>query len=318
MKDKESITYVGIDIAKEKLDLAIPTQPLLTLKNNPQGIQEIVKKIQSLQQVTHVVLEPTGTYGRDLTIALQAAGIAVCSVNPFHARAFARSMGKLAKTDKIDAFMLAQFGTQRHPRVMSPYNKEIEDLRALHDYRQQLVVLKTATSNRLESAPLIMQSFLKKDLAAVVKKIASIEKMIKGFLVAHADLQKKAQSLQAFHGVGSTTAAMFLSHVPELGNVNDKEIAAIVGVAPYNCDSGKYRGSRTIRGGRHEVRSILYMAALSAVRSTKSPWNALYLRLVGKGKAKKVAIVAVMRRLLIQLNHEMKKLNFPLDPQHCC
>ena len=318
MKDKESITYVGIDIAKEKLDLAIPTQPLITVKNNPQGIQEIVEKFQSLSQLPHVVLEPTGTYGRDLTIALQSAGIAVCSVNPLHARCFARSMGKLAKTDKIDAFMLAQFGAQRHPRVMAPYNKEIENLRALHDYRQQLVVSKTATSNRLESAPPIMQALLKKDLTALKRKIAKVEKMIKEFLAKHSDLQKKAQSLQAFHGVGSTTATMFLSHVPELGNVNDKEIAAIVGVAPYNCDSGKYQGRRMIRGGRHDVRSILYMAALSSVRSTESPWNPLYLRLISKGKAKKVAIVAVMRKLLIQLNHEMKKLNFSLDPKHCC
>lgn len=123
---------------------------------------------------------------------------------------------------------------------------------------------------------------------------------------------------QVFHGVGSTTAIMFLSHVPELGNVNDKEIAAIVGVAPYNCDSGKYQGRRMIRGGRHQVRSILYMAALSSVRSTGSPLNALYLRLLSKGKAKKVAIVAVMGKLLIQLNHEIKKLNFSLDSKHCC
>ena len=318
MKDKESITYVGIDIAKEKLDLAIPTQPLVTLKNNPQGIQAIVEKLQSLSPLPHIVLEPTGTYGRDLIIALQRAGMAVCSVNPLHVRCFARSMGKLAKTDKIDAFMLAQFGKERRPRVMPPYNKEIENLRALYDYRQQLVVSKTATSNRLESAPSIMRAFLKKDLAALKRKIAQVEKMIKEFLKKHSDLQKKAETLQSLHGVGSTTATVFLSHLPELGNVNDKQIAAIVGVAPYNHDSGKYQGRRTIRGGRHEVRCILYMAALSAVRSTKSPWNALYLRLISKGKAKKVAIVAVMRKLLIQLNHEIKKLNFSLDPKHCC
>lgn len=318
MKNEELITYIGIDIAKEKLDLAIPGKNIITVKNNQQGIKEITDNILSLHQLTHVVLEPTGTYGRDLIIFLQSAGIAVCLVNPLHVRSFARAMGRLAKTDKIDAFLLANFGEHRHPRVMPPYNKEIENLRALHDYRQQLVAAKTATSNRIESAPPIMQSLLKKDLNALIKKITKVEKMISEFLANHPDLQKKADALQSFHGVGSTTATMFLSHVPELGNVNDKEIAAIVGVAPYNRDSGKNQGRRTISGGRHQVRCILYMAALSAIRSKNSSLHLFYLRLVERGKAKKVAIVAVMRKLLIQLNHEMKKCNFSIASQHCC
>jgi len=248
MNRNNSTIYLGLDISKSKLALGGPGIKYQTFKNTSEGITKLIELLQSSAPSAYIVLEPTGGYERSVLLALERAKITVCRINPFQARAFATSMGKLAKTDKIDALMLAQFGADRQPRPMSSYDEKQEDLCFMYDRRQQLIRLQTCESNRLETAIPSMRKHLETSLKFITKQITEIELMISAYIANNTEMQKKVDRLTSVQGVGLQTATVALAYMPELGNLSDKQAAALVGVAPFNRDSGKTRGYRSIQG----------------------------------------------------------------------
>ena len=304
------ITYLGLDISKNKLDLAGVDIKHLTFENNNKGIGQLLKFLSKLTSL-HLVLEPSGGYERMAILAFEKANIPVCKVDPYQVRSFARSMGKLAKTDKIDAIILALFGTERRPRVMKPHDAMLENLRMLYDRRQHLVHSQVQESNRLETALPAMRQHLDASLKFIAQQLLEIEVLIKNLIASNEEIGKKVDRLKSVKGVGDQTARALIVHMPELGDLTDKESAALGGVAPYNKDSGKHSGYRSIRGGRYHVRNVLYMAAVAASRSNPI-LKTFYHRLIANGKKPKVALVAVMRKLIILLNKLIKNPNFVL------
>ena len=305
-----NITYLGLDISKEKLDLAGPTIKHHTFENNSKGISQLLKFLSTIPSL-HLVLEPTGGYEQSVLLALLKANIPVCRVDPYQARSFARSLGKLAKTDKIDALLLAHFGKERQPRPLKHYDESLESLRILYRRREHVLRSKNQESNRLETAPAPLQELLQASIEFFSQQLAQIEALIKKEISLNQEAKSKTQLLSSVKGVGHQTALTLLLSMPELGSLNDKEAAALVGVAPYNKDSGKHSGYRSIRGGRAQVRKVLYMAALAASRFNPI-LRAFYQRLLSNGKKPKVALTAVMRKLIILLNKLIKQPNFSL------
>lgn len=305
-----NITYLGLDISKNKLDLAGPNIKHHTFENNNKGIAQLLKLLTTLGSL-HIILEPSGGYEQVVLSSLIKTNIPVSRVVPYQVRSFARSLGKLAKTDKIDASLLAQFGKERQPRPFKHYDESLDSLRCLYQRREQLLRLKNQDSNRLITASKTLQKHLQLSLKFYSKQLIQITAMIQKEIAANKEAKAKVERLTSVQGVGCQTALTLLLSMPELGSLNDKESAALVGVAPYNKDSGNYSGYRSIRGGRASVRKILYMAALSAARFNPI-LRSFYQRLLSSGKKPKVALTAVMRKLIILLNLLLKNPNFTL------
>jgi transposase len=305
-----SSVFVGIDVAKAHLDVAIgSSQDVQRFANDTDGIAKLQMLLQSLSP-TLVVLESTGGYEDELLGALVGAGLPVSRINPRFFRDFVRSLGKLAKTDRLDAKLLALYAERCRPRITKLASKELQALEALVVRRRQLQDLMTQEKNHLESTD---------DLDAltcinVVVECLKHQLKANGVAIGNAlgsvpQCQEDATLLQSTPGVGPILTACLLSMVPELGTLNRKQIAALIGVAPMHQDSGTIQGKRFIAGGRPAVRAILYMAALSAVNAN-GPIRSFYARLMSKGKVAKVALVACMRKLLCTLN-AMKRSKKP-------
>lgn len=306
-----NITYLGLDVAKATLDIAGPSIKTTQVPNNAEGYRQLLSMLKTLPGIVHVVCEATGGYERGVVAALMAAGIGVCRVNPRRVRQFAKGIGLLAKTDRLDAALLAEFGRQTQPRPLVLYSQALEELRVLYDRRQQLVVWRTAEKNRLDTALKSMLPLLKKTLRFIDRQIEDVERLIDAHIAANQEIQTKVARMELVKGVGRVTATVLLAHMPQIGSLSDKEVAALAGVAPFNNDSGASRGKRSIRGGRYQVRSVLYMAATSAAQYNPI-LRAFYLRLVAKGKPAKVALTAIMRKLIILLNRLIKNPHFAL------
>lgn len=311
MKEKDSIIYLGLDVSKKTLDCAGPIIDHTVFDNNRKGHSMLIKFIFALKSHVQIVLEPSGGYERSVTKALQKAGIAVSKVHANKVRSFAKATGKSAKTDRIDAGVLAEFGKVTLAPVMVPDNEVLEELAALCDCRNALVFSQTRETNRLEQAHPRSRRRIKKMIAFITREIRDINLEIKNFIAAHSDLQKKARRLQSVSGVGSVSAATLLAHLPELGLLNKRKISALCGVAPFNRDSGSFQGQRFIRGGRANVRRVLFMAALSAVRYNQVLRD-FYQSLISRGKPKKLALTAVMHKLIVYLNSLLKNPDFPV------
>lgn len=256
--------------------------------------------------VALIVMEASGGYERPLAFALIDAGYLVSVVNPRQPRDFARSLGRLAKTDCIDAAVLALFAEKTEPRPLQKPKQQQAELDALVTRRRQLVQLQTMEKNRLKQTA---SRNAKKSIEAVLGMLASQQRMVEAELArlieSDDDWRANAQLLESVPGVGPTSSRTLIAEVPELGKLNRQQIAALVGVAPFNRDSGQWRGQRMIRGGRVAVRQTLFMAALVACRANGT-LHEFYLRLVRLGKPKKVAIVACLRKLLVILNTIIK------------
>lgn len=303
--------FIGIDVSSQTLEIARSDQAATwQVTNDAAGIEQLVQQLAGLGPAL-VVLEATGGYEFEAACALQAAGLAVAVVNPRTARDFARAMGALAKTDALDARMLAAFARvlHQHPereRFVKPLaDAQLQRLQALVLRRRQLVQMITSERQRMRvchaaARPSIERviEFLKRELEDSDADVASHVQQ------HHAEL---AAALASVPGVGATSVAVLLAELPELGKLDRRRIAALVGVAPLNRDSGQMRGQRSIWGGRADVRRTLYMATLTAVRYNPA-LKAFYERLVAAGKRKKVALVAAMRKLLGVLNAIAKHL----------
>jgi transposase len=294
--------YVGIDVAKDSFDVASdPVGPKLSLPNDPTGRQLLLDSLQA-HRVALIVLEATGGYERDLVANLLHAGFRVVVANPRQVRDFARGIGKLAKTDRIDAGVLARFGRVVQPQPRPQPSGQMEVLAELVMRRQQLMDLRTQESNRLPQARhATVRKSLQKILRILDQQILDLDKLIRQNIESDDGLRRKDEIIQSVKGVGPGTSAMLLGRLPELGSLNRQEIAALVGVAPWDIKSGKWAGKSRIWGGRQEVRNMLYMAALAAIRSNPVI-RLFYQRLESQGKLFKVAITACMRKLLVILN----------------
>jgi transposase len=298
--------FIGIDVAKAEFEIKESASPnTYSERHNQTGIRKIVRRMVAIQPKL-VVMEATGGLEKALARALDDAAIPVAIINPRQMRDFARSTGRLAKTDSIDAEIIALYAERIRPEPREMPTTETDMLDSLVTRRQQLIQMLTAEKNRLQqSATVTIRQSIGAVIRVLEKEITSASRSIAALLASSPKMQAKAMLLQTVCGVGPVVAQTLVAAVPELGMVSKKQIAALIGVAPINRDSGTMRGRRTTWGGRSQVRSILYMATLSAIRRNPQI-RAFYQRLLASGKKKMVAVVASMRKLLVMLNAILK------------
>jgi len=297
--------YVGIDVSKERLDMAvIPSERRWTYPNNEVGIKQIVTNLKEMSQAL-VILEPTGGLETLLASTLWAEGIKLAIVNARQIRDYARAMGKLAKTDKLDALVMAEFGAAAKPESRPPRDEESEEIKATVSRRRQLVEILTAERNRLATARKHVKPNISAHIEWLRKEIENLDRELRQQVEASPIWREKDNLLKSIPGVGNILSVTLLAELPELGTLNRKQIAALVGVAPFNRDSGLMKGKRCVWGGRASIRAVLYLAALVGTRYNPVI-RAFYQQLLERGKAKKVALVACMRRLLTIMNAIIK------------
>lgn len=293
--------FVGVDVSKDRLDVAVfPTGDVIAFDNDETGREQLVAHLQPLA-VQLIVLEATGGYEMAIAASLAAAGLPARVVNPTHVRNFARSLGQLAKTDKLDALAIARYAQAVKPDLRPLADPEALELKALVTRRQQLLGIISQERNRLRMASPKVAPSVSASIEFHKSQLAELDKDIDRFIRQSPIWAEKDELLQENKGIGRVVSATLLAELPELGRVGRRQISALVGVAPFNRDSGKLRGQRCIWGGRAHVRAVLYMAAI--VASRRNPViAAFYQRLLASGKKKKVALVACMRKLLVMLN----------------
>lgn len=297
-------TWIGIDVAKTQLDLAVAGGKHWRVGNDEAGITALVGQLQAAQP-TLVVLEATGGYERAVTAALAAAGIPVAVVNPRQVRDFAKATGILAKTDLLDARVLANFAATVQPEPRGLADAQAEELRALLARRRQVVGMLTAEKNRLGQATRIVRERITEHIAFLEEELDQSHRDLDALLQASPVWREREDLLRSVPGIGPVASATLVAALPELGQLSRKQIAKLVGIAPLNRDSGRRHGHRMVWGGRAEVRSTLYMATLVATRHNPVI-RTRYERLLAAGKPKKVALVACMRTLLTILNAMLK------------
>jgi transposase len=305
MTDKSQI--IAIDIAKDKLDIHWAGKDR-QLANNPKGFKALLRSIEVAKAPVRVICEASGAYHQALVACLHKHQVHVSVINPRQVRDFARAKGLLAKTDKIDARVLADYAVAINPSPTEPLPEYWEQLRDLVDRRENLKTMIVAEKNRLATATSAqIKKLIKSHLRQLQLQIKQVEAMIKDLIDQHPPLKKRVEILTQTKGVGLITAAGLLADMPELGALNRSEAAALSGTAPLNRDSGTLKGHRVTWGGRVKARCALYMAALVASRSNPV-LRALYQNHIARGKKPKVALVALMRKLIIHLNSQLKSL----------
>jgi transposase len=305
--------FVGVDVSKAHLDVAVlPERRHCRASNDQDGLTELLAWLPDCAS-TLIVFEATGGYQTLAVATLAAAGFDVVVVNPRLVRDHARSCGQLAKTDKLDALMIADFARSKRPAVRPLANEQTRLLQALVARRRQLVEMLTMEKNRLQQAPKPLCKQITKHIQWLEKQIKDLDDELDDQIRSSELWREKDQLLRSTPGIGQVTSYTLLAELPELGQCNNRQIAALAGVAPLNCDSGKLQGKRVIWGGRASVRSALYMAIVSAIRHNPIIC-AYYQRLKQRGKASKVAMVACMRKLLVILNTMLKERR-PWQPQ---
>jgi transposase len=305
--------FVGIDVSKAKVDVAIrPSGEAFEAPNEEAGVEEVVRRLKGLHPAL-VVLEATGGYERLMARGLAEAGLPVRVVNPRHVRDFAKATGRLAKTDALDAAVLAAFAEACHPEVRPLLDEEAEILAGLVTRRRQLVEMRTAEKNRIEKAPKGIRAQIKSHIDWLEKAIGRADDDLDDQIRRSPIYREFDERIRAIPGVGPQTSRVLLAYLPELGKLDRKQIAALVGVAPMNRDSGTLRGVRQIWGGRAAVRSVLYMATVAAVRSGNPVIRPFHDRLRAAGKKPKVALTACMRKLLT-ITNAMARSGQPWHP----
>ena len=314
MQPSYSSCSVGVDVGKHSLDVdAYPQPARLKTANDLDAVATLLRHLSTLT-VDRVVVEATGGYERLVVRSLQAAGYVVCVINPRQARDFAKALGILAKTDRIDAAVLARFGCDVRP-PQTPATSAIQQMRdALVARRRQLLQMRTAEMNRLQqtedpTARASVEALLK----VLNEQVAAMDNAIEQSIAQDPAALAREKELRKVVGIGAIVSRALITELPELGTVGRQRITALVGLAPFNHDSGQLKGIRAIGGGRFAVRSALYMATLTAVRANEVI-RSHYKRLREAGKAFKVAMVACMRKLLIHLNEQLRKLGLQPTP----
>ena len=306
----EPYVYIGIDVAKASLEMSPFGKGKSSIENTKKGIASLLRRVNNATTPIMLCCEATGGYEQLLiTMALEAE-VPIALLHAKAVRDFAKSKGILAKTDRIDALVIRSFAEQNEPRGLEPSPQWQAELKGLVDRRERLLLMKNAEGNRLDPMPHkdIVKSITRVQ-KYVVKEIQVIETAIEKLIQSAPELLNSVRRLKQVKSIGNNTAQTLIAHMPELGKLGDKQIVALAGLAPYNQDSGAFKGVRRIQGGRAEVRRVLYMAALVAIRYNPILTN-FYNRLKERGKPSKVAITAVMRKLIILANRIMKDPNF--------
>lgn len=303
--------YVGIDIAKATLAVCFLNQHF-ELPNSAAGYAELFGRLRHLEGTVHLVCEASGGYERAFALAAHQAGLVLSVVNPRQVRDYARARNRLAKTDKIDAEILSEYGATMRPNPSLATSEERQALMELVSTRQDLLKRQTAEINRMEHLrlPALIRD-AKTEMRRLEKRIELIDRLIDAQIQSDPILAAKAQRLEQVAGVGRVTVLTLLAFMPELGQVRSRQAAALAGVAPFARESGQYRGQRHIRGGRPAVRRVLYMAAVAASQHNHI-LSAFYRSLTARGKAPKVALTAIMRKLIVLLNRLLSPKNFVL------
>ncbi len=297
--------YVGIDVSKDFLDVAaLPSRETHQYTNDEAGISKLVTRLKKLYPIL-VVMEPTGGLEAPVAAALSVESLNVAVVNARQVRDYARATGKLAKTDKLDALVMAEFAAVIKPPAHELRDEQSEEIKAMVSRRRQLLEMLTAEKNRLAIARKNLKPNILAHIEWLKKELADIDHDLRKRIENSPIWRVKDDLLQSIPGVGKVLSVTLLAELPELGKLNRRQIAALVGVAPFNRDSGTMRGKRSIWGGRASVRTVLYMATLVSTRFNPVI-SSFYQRLLANGKAKKVAIVACMRRLLTIMNAVLK------------
>lgn len=298
--------YVGVDVSKDFLDVFIsPKKISKRFSNDPSGINDLVTLLSKLKSVS-IVFEHTGGYQKLLTKSLENTDFVFSVVNPKHVRDFAKASGILAKTDKVDAKVIAEFANKIQPRKTAAKPVGVEPLTDLVERKNDLKKMLIQEKNRFKSCT---GQLIKEDISVSIlhleDRIKKLSEKIKELIEANEEIKRKAEIMLSMPCVGDILTENLLTGLPELGNLNRKKITALAGLAPFNSDSGKYRGKRKIWGGRDKVRSVLYMATMSSIRNNPVIKN-YYLRLKEAGKPGKVALIACMRKKLLILNCMLK------------
>ena len=302
---KQEETYVGIDVAKARVDVAVrPGGDVWSVDYDEQAVSELVSCLRTAEPTT-VLLEATGGLEVPLVSALAAAALPVVVVNPRQVRDFARATGKLAKTDALDAQVLAHFAEAVRPSVRPLRDADTQELNSLTTRPNQLVAMLVSEKNRLGRASYSVRPSIQSHITWLEQELSDLDNDLREALRRSPVWREKDDLLRSVPGVGEQLSLSLLAYLPELGTLNRKQIAALVGVAPFNRDSGPRRGKRSVWGGRIRVRATLYMAALSASRYNPV-LRVFYQRLLAAGKPKKVALTACMRKLLTILNAMIK------------
>ena len=305
---------IGIDISKKKLDISYNAEQTASFDNDLTGFKQLLKQIKN-KKLTRVVMEATGGYERPLVSFLQERGVVVSIVNAKRVRDYAKALGKLAKTDKIDSHVIRLFAEAINPQITEQLSESQQSLDSLTLRRNQLVKQRAMEKQHSETVTnKEAKQSINRNIKFLDKEIKRIDKKINELISLDVVIQEKINRLATIKGVGAVVALTFIADLPELGTLSNKEISALVGVAPFCRDSGSMRGQRTIWGGRSQVRSILYMATLSAI-THNAPIKEFYERLLRNGKTKKTALVACMRKLLTVAN-SMIRNNIDWNPEH--
>ncbi|QSX40485.1 IS110 family RNA-guided transposase [Shewanella cyperi] len=301
----QSEITVGVDVSKSKLDIMLyPLNLHFTVANEAAEIQKVIVLLQS-HRISRIVTEATGRYEHAFVFACDKAGLPVVVVNPIQVRRFAQAIGVLAKTDKLDAGVLAQFGATLKPEIKPIPDEQSRLVKDLLVRRTQLLEMSTMEKNRLQILPKPLHASIKAMLKSLEKQIDTLTKQLDTLVMQFKGWREKADILTSVPGVGKVLAYTLLSDLPELGKLNRKEIAALAGVAPMSRESGSYTGKRRIRGGRARVRTVMFMAMMSAIQCNPV-FKCYYEHLKAQGKLPKVALIACMRKLLVTLNTMMK------------
>lgn len=302
-------TTIGIDVSKENLDIYFQSSnEYLHISNDKQGYKKLLKRIKESYNVKRIVIEHTGGYQKEAVKFFQEKGYGVCVVNPSKVRNFAKALGVLAKTDRIDAKILAQYGEKIKPEVTQPESEIVSKLQELVKYRTNIVESIKQYKCRLDKcSSKFLENKITKTLKFLTEQRKDLEVEIKNLINSCEEFYSKKSILENISGVGEQTVCVLLSELPELGFLDKRKIVSLCGLAPMNRDSGKMKGKRCIYGGRKEVRNAIYMATVNAIRCNKII-KEHYCSLKNRGKPSKVAMVACMRKLLLHTNSLIKNM----------
>jgi len=300
-KIMQSEITVGVDTGKTQLDIHIhPLNIYFHVPNTVEGVAEAIKKIKP-HKPSRIVIEATGRLEHEFVFACAKADLPFVVANPIHIKRFAGAIGQLAKTDKLDAALIANYGATIKPALSQLKPEKMRLMSDILSRRRQLITMQTMEKNRLKIMPKEITSIIKPILTAIKNQLIKVDEKLLNLIASCPEYKEKYDTIQSMPGIGNVVTFNLLSNMPELGTLTNKEAAALVGVAPINKESGAYNGKRQIRGGRHQVRTVMFMASMSAIQCNPVI-KPFYERLVAAGKPKKLAIIACIRKTIVILN----------------
>ncbi len=298
--DQQEIN-VGVDTGKQQLDIFIrPLDVFFTVTNDKKGIKEAIAQIKK-HRPSRIIIEATGRLEQEFIMACSKARLPFVVANPAHIKKFAGAIGRLAKTDKLDAQLIAHYGEAIKPSLSQVKPQTMQLMSDLLSRRRQLITLQTMEKNRLQIMPKELSALINPILTVIKNQLEKVDKKLLKLIQTCDEYKVKNDIIQSMPGVGNVVAISLLSNMPELGYLSNKQAAALVGVAPVNRESGSYQGQRSIKGGRHQIRTVMFMAMMSAMQCNPV-FKTTYQRLVALGKPKKVAIIACVRKMIVILN----------------